>query len=98
HADVFTQERLIQGSHPPQTLIADVWNLLSRSESFDQGLSVLANQLGSHELEVGAAVKILERGGFLSRSGRGEGRWTFMLAAGVEEAEVRSGEAQVALK
>jgi ATP-dependent DNA helicase RecQ len=79
HADVFTQERLIEGNHPPGTLVADVWNTLERSSPFDKGLSALASSLGAHELEVGAAVKILERAGFLSRTGKGEGRWMFTL-------------------
>jgi len=97
HADVFTQERLIQGSHPPQTLVADVWNHLSRARSFDRGLATLAATLGASELETGAAVKILERAGFLTRSGRGEGAWTFTLKPGADEAEPRSGAARSAL-
>ncbi len=74
HADVFTQERLIEGNHPPGTLIADVWNALERARQFDKGLAALAGSLGAHELEVSAAVKILERRGFLTRTGRGEGQ------------------------
>ncbi|MBL8956807.1 MAG: ATP-dependent DNA helicase RecQ [Myxococcaceae bacterium] len=97
HADVFTQERLIQGSHPPQTLIADVWNHLSRAKSYDRGVATLAKNLGASDLEVGAAVKILERSGFLTRSGRGEGAWTFTLADGTAEAQPRSGAARAAL-
>ncbi len=97
HADVFTQERLIQGSHPPQTLIADVWKLLRGARSFDKGLHVLANHLGSHELEVGAAVKILERSGFISRTGRGEGRWTFTLKPGAAATQPKSPDARALL-
>jgi ATP-dependent DNA helicase RecQ len=77
HADVFTQERLIEGSHPPGLLVADVWNTVEKLGQFDKGLGALAACLGAHELEVGAALKILERGGHLKRSGRGEGQWEF---------------------
>ncbi len=73
HADVFTQERLIQGTHPPQTLIADVWNVLSQTRAFDKGVAALATALGANEFEVGAAVKILERLGKLSRAGARRG-------------------------
>jgi ATP-dependent DNA helicase RecQ len=97
HSDVFTQERLIQGSHPPQTLIADVWKRLRGTPCFDQGLRTLANHLGAGELEVSAAVKILERGGFLARGGRGEGRWTFTLLSGASDTQPRSADGRALL-
>ncbi len=97
HADVFTQERLIQGSHPPQTLVADVWNHLAHARRFDKGLGSLARNLGASELEVGAAVKILERSGFLTRGGRGEGAWTFTLADDSAHALPKSESARAAL-
>jgi ATP-dependent DNA helicase RecQ len=40
----------------------------------------LARHIGAKEFEVGAAIRILERGGFLSRGGRGDGVWLFKLA------------------
>jgi ATP-dependent DNA helicase RecQ len=85
HSDVFTQQRLIEGSHPPPTLIADVWSTLVKVRTFDKGLAALAASVGAHELEVGAALKILERAGHVSRSGRGEGVWRFTLKPGTTE-------------
>ncbi|MFZ5438582.1 MAG: RecQ family ATP-dependent DNA helicase [Myxococcota bacterium] len=75
HADVFTQERLIQSNHPPETLFVDLWNVLRPLEVFDRGASLLAAQVGSSEFEISAALKILERQGAISRGGRGEGRY-----------------------
>ncbi|MBK7860985.1 MAG: ATP-dependent DNA helicase RecQ [Archangiaceae bacterium] len=99
HSDVFTQERLIQGSHPSQTLIADVWKLLrARGPRFDQGLHVLANHLGASELEVGSAVRILERARLLARGRRGEGAWTFTVADGAAATQPRSPEARAVLE
>jgi ATP-dependent DNA helicase RecQ len=85
HSDVFTQQRLIEGSHPPPTLIADVWNAVRQVRTFDKGLAALAAAVGAHELEVGAALKILERAGHLSRTGRGEGLWRFTLKSAAKE-------------
>ena len=36
HADVFTQERLIQANHPPETLFVDLWNVLRPMEVYEQ--------------------------------------------------------------
>jgi len=101
HADVFTQERLIQGNHPPETLFIDLWNVLRMNETFERGVHLLASQVGSSEFEVSAALKVLERQGAISRGGRGEGRYGFtVLPAGVTYAP-RSADAKsllVALK
>ncbi len=101
HADVFTQERLIQGNHPPETLFIDLWNVLRMNETFERGVHLLAAQVGSSEFEVSAALKVLERQGAISRGGRGEGRYGFtVLPAGVTYAP-RSADAKsllVALK
>jgi ATP-dependent DNA helicase RecQ len=75
HADVFTQERLIQCSYPPESVIADVWSCLTEVDEYSHGLAVLASQVGASEFEVSAAIKILEREGKLSRGGRGEGQY-----------------------
>ncbi len=75
HADVFTQERLIQGNHPPETLFQDVWNVLRGLDTFERGVHVLAAQVGGSEFEVSAVMKVLERQGVISRGGRGEGRY-----------------------
>ena len=43
HADVFTQERLIESNHPSEAVIADVWNVLQTAEVFARGQQALAN-------------------------------------------------------
>ena len=97
HADVFTQQRLIESSHPPQTLFADVWDALYRTESFDRGVHVLAAQVGANEFEVSAVLKQLERAGKLSRGGRGEGRWGIDVQAGANPLGPKSAEARAVL-
>jgi len=97
HADVFTQQRLIESSHPPQTLFADVWDALYRVESFDRGVHVLAAQVGANEFEVSAVLKQLERAGKLSRGGRGEGRWGITVQAGASPLGPKSAEARAVL-
>jgi len=97
HADVFTQQRLIESSHPPQTLFADVWDALYRVESFDRGVQVLAAQVGANEFEVSAVLKQFERAGKLSRGGRGEGRWGIQVQAGANPLGPKSAEARAVL-
>ena len=75
HADVYTQERLIQSNHPPETLFRDLWQVLRQESTFQRGVNQLAAQLGSSEFEVSAALKVLEREGLLARGSRGEGRY-----------------------
>jgi ATP-dependent DNA helicase RecQ len=82
HADVFTQERLIQSNHPPQTLFRDVWEVLREAEQFERGVHQLAAQVGSTEFEISAVLKVLEREGFIARAGRGEGRYVISLLPG----------------
>ncbi len=79
HADVFTQERLIQSNHPPETVFIDVWNVLRQVESFDRGVALLAQRVGASEFEVSATLKVLERQGVISRANRGEGRYGIMV-------------------
>jgi ATP-dependent DNA helicase RecQ len=81
HADVFTQERMIEANHPPPTVFADVWNVLLSHDDFDKGVSALAHAVGAHEQEVSAVLKHLERAGHLTRGNRGEGELTFELLA-----------------
>ena len=97
HADVYTQERLIQASHPPDNLIRDTWELLRDHGPYERGVQALAVQLGANDLEVGAALRLLEREGHLSRGGRGEGAWTFALAKGASSHAPRSPDARAAL-
>jgi len=97
HADVFTQERLIQGNHPPETLFVDLWNVLRPLETFDRGVNLLAGQVGASEFEVSAALKVLERQGALSRAGRGEGRYGITVLPSGATHQPRSPEAKALL-
>ncbi len=97
HADVYTQERLIQGNHPPESLFVDVWNVLKGRESFDRGAQALANQLGASDFEVSAVLKVLDRHGAISRGGRGEGRWSITVLPGAAGHHPRSPEARALL-
>jgi ATP-dependent DNA helicase RecQ len=82
HADVFTQERLIQSNHPPATLLRDVWEVLRQEERFERGVHQLAAQVGSTEFELSAVLKVLEREGHIARAARGEGRHGITLLPG----------------
>src|SRR5450631_1064127 len=75
HADVFTQERMIEGNHPSEEVISDVWNALVKAGDFDRGLHALANGVGASEFEVSAALRILEREGLLERQDSREAPW-----------------------
>ena len=75
HADVFTQERMIEGNHPSEAVISDIWNALVRAGAFDRGLHALANDVGASEFEVSAALRILEREGLLERQDSREAPW-----------------------
>jgi ATP-dependent DNA helicase RecQ len=97
HADVYTQERLIQGNHPPDSVLADVWNCLRTREVYDRGLPALAAQVGSSEFEVGAALRILEQAGKVVRGGRGDGAWTLTVTPAAAAAQPRSAEARALL-
>ena len=81
HADVFTQERMIEGNHPSEAVIADVWNALVSAGDFQRGVQALAHGVGASEFEVSAALRILEREGLLERRDRSEGAWTMRLCA-----------------
>jgi ATP-dependent DNA helicase RecQ len=82
HADVYTQERLIQSNHPPHTLFRDVWEVLREEERFERGVHQLAAQVGSTEFEISAVLKVLEREGLIARAARGEGRYVITLLPG----------------
>jgi ATP-dependent DNA helicase RecQ len=97
HADVFTQERLIQSNHPPETLFVDLWNVLRQLDTFDRGVHLLASQVGATEFEVSAALKILERQGALSRGGRGEGHYGITVQPSGMLHQPRSPEAKALL-
>jgi ATP-dependent DNA helicase RecQ len=94
HADVYTQERLIESSHPSEAVLADVWNLLQGVESFDRGLLALAGAVGASEFEVSAALKIFEREGKLERGGRGEGEYGLTLTERATQAHPHAPDAK----
>ncbi|MBX5483789.1 MAG: ATP-dependent DNA helicase RecQ [Myxococcaceae bacterium] len=79
HSDVYTQDRLIKGNHPPESVMADAWHALRSYGEFDKSLHVLAEQIGGSEFEVSAAVRIFEREGKIVRGSRGEGPWQLTL-------------------
>jgi ATP-dependent DNA helicase RecQ len=94
HADVFTQERLIQGSHPTESVFADVWSALQSVEQFENGVSALAGQISASEFEVSAALRILERESKIARSGRGEGRHRIHLLPKAPQARPQAEDAK----
>ncbi len=98
HADVYTQERLIQGNHPPEAVLADIWNVLRTHGEFDKGVGALAGMVGASEFEVSAALKIFERQGKLERGGRGEGEYGLTLTEKAPAAQPHAEDAQRLLK
>jgi ATP-dependent DNA helicase RecQ len=90
HADVFTQERMIQSNFPPERMYSEVWNALRRGGGYDRGVHVLASHVGASEFEVSAILKYLERGKTISRGNRGEGRYTIAMIAGASDIQPRS--------
>jgi len=97
HADVFTQERMIQGSHPTESVFADIWNALQETEEFDHGINALAGQISASEFEVSAALRILEREGKIARAGRGEGRYRIQLTPKARQAQPHAPDAKALL-
>jgi ATP-dependent DNA helicase RecQ len=79
HADVYTQERLIEGNHPSEAVLSDLWNVLRSVPEYDKGQHVLAAQAGASEFEISAALRILEREGKIERGSRGEGEYGITL-------------------
>jgi ATP-dependent DNA helicase RecQ len=97
HADVFTQERLIEANFPPETLFADTWDALRHSPTFDRGVSALARQVGATEFELSPVLKLFERRGLLSRAGRGEGAYGVTVLPGAAAHHPRSADAKALL-
>ncbi|NVJ02592.1 ATP-dependent DNA helicase RecQ [Myxococcus sp. AM009] len=98
HSDVFTQERLIQSSHPAEAIFGDVWNVLQSVEEFERGVHALAGTVNASEFEVSAALRILEREGKVERGGRGEGEHGITLLEKATSAHPHSPDAQRLLK
>jgi ATP-dependent DNA helicase RecQ len=95
HADVFTQQRLVEGNHPDEPVFADIWTVLrSYGEPYAKGQQALAAAIGGSEFEVSAALKILEREGFLERGLKGEGRYGVQLLPRAAAAQPHSPLAQ----
>ncbi len=97
HADVYTQERLIQSNFPSETLFVDLWNALRHLEVFDKGVHLLASQVGASEFEVSAALKVLEREGLLARGGKGEGHYEVRVLPSAEGHHARNADARTLL-
>jgi ATP-dependent DNA helicase RecQ len=98
HADVYTQERLIQSSHPSEAVFGDVWNVLQSVEEFERGVYALAGTVNASEFEVSAALRIFEREGKIERGGRGEGEHGITLTEKALAAHPHSPDAQRLLK
>jgi len=98
HSDVFTQERLIQGNHPSEVVLADIWNVLQSVEEFEKGVHALAGMVNASEFEVSAALRIFERDGKLERGGRGEGEHGVTLTEKAPTAQPHAPDAQRLLK
>jgi ATP-dependent DNA helicase RecQ len=97
HADVFTQQRMIQSSHPAEAVFADLWNVLQEEPNFERGVQALAAQIGSSEFEVSAALRLLEREQLIERAARGEGEYSIALLPKADEAHPTSEDGQAVL-
>ncbi|SEK40097.1 ATP-dependent DNA helicase RecQ [Stigmatella aurantiaca] len=98
HADVYTQERLIEGNHPSDVVLADIWNVLRNVPEFDKGVGVLAGMVGTSEFEVSAALRIFERAGKVERGSRGEGEYGLTLTDKAATAQPHAAESQQLLQ
>jgi ATP-dependent DNA helicase RecQ len=94
HADVYTQERLIESNHPSEAVLSDMWNVLRGVPEYDKGLHVLAAQVGASEFEISAALRILEREGKVERGGRGEGEYGITLTEKAPQAQPHAPDAR----
>ncbi|WP_373046441.1 RecQ family ATP-dependent DNA helicase [Vulgatibacter sp.] len=72
HADVRLQERMIEGNHPSPKLLADLWERLGHLGGGELRLTEreLASSIGASPIEVGSALKHLERAGHVVRTPR----------------------------
>ncbi|MDC0714333.1 RecQ family ATP-dependent DNA helicase [Stigmatella sp. ncwal1] len=98
HADVYTQERLIEGNHPSDVVLGDIWNVLRQVPEFDKGVGVLAGMVGASEFEVSAALRIFEREGKVERGSRGEGEYGLTLTDKAATAHPHAPDAQQLLQ
>lgn len=72
HADVRLQERMVEGNHPSERLVHDLWGRLSGLGGGEVRVTEreLAASIGSSPIEVGSALKHLERAGHVLRTPR----------------------------
>ncbi|HEY0839905.1 MAG TPA: RecQ family ATP-dependent DNA helicase [Vulgatibacter sp.] len=70
HADVYLQERLIEANHPSPRLLQDLWKKLATYGGGEHPVTErqLAAAISASPLQVGAALKALERAGQIARS------------------------------
>jgi ATP-dependent DNA helicase RecQ len=94
HADVYTQERLIESNHPSEAVLSDLWNVLRSVPEYDKGQHVLAAQAGASEFEISAALRILEREGKIERGSRGEGEYGITLTEKAPSAQPHAPDAR----
>ncbi len=87
HADVFLQERLIEANHPSPGLVQDLWKKLASfgEGEISMGERQLATALSASPIQVGSALKHLERAGHLLRTPRGFA----LVEGGAAAAELR---------
>lgn len=67
HSDVFTQERLIKISSPPDLVFRDVWALVQSGEVLDGDTAIQAKRIGASTQEVSSVLRFLERAGKIVR-------------------------------
>ena len=97
HADVFTQERLIESNHPSEAVVADLWGVLQGCDVFARGQEALAAAVGCSEFEISAALRILEREGLVELQAPGQGSHTFQVLGDVP-AQLHSRSARAVLE
>ncbi|AKU92150.1 RecQ family ATP-dependent DNA helicase [Vulgatibacter incomptus] len=87
HADVYLQERLVEANHPSAAMVRDVWKHLRTMGDGELpiGERQVAAAVSASPLQVGSAIKHLERAGHLQRSARG----LVVLEPGLEDDELR---------
>src|SRR5262249_42728224 len=97
HADVFTQERLIESNHPSEAVVGDLWGVLQECDVFARGQEALAAAVGCSEFEISAALRILEREGVVELQAPGQGAHTLKVL-GDPTAQLHSRSARAVLE
>src|SRR5262249_59403469 len=97
HADVFTQERLIESNHPSEAVVADVWNVLQTAEVFARGQEALAAAGGAGEVGGAASARGLEREGLHEMQAPGAGAYAIRVLESKAPVQSRSAKALLEL-